>query len=109
MVFTLASSPEVGYALPPLTEAVACGLRQVVVLLFVNTDQFVTEDLRHGVAIANNSLCLRNMTDGTIASHDVLRMVEDSQRYGMRRKQSVGYDDGVKYFLVHWSLFTFFA
>ena len=47
--------------------------------------------------------------DSTIASHDVLSIMEDSQRYGVCGKLSIGYDDGIKHFVVHWSLFTFFA
>ena len=118
MVFALAGSPDVGYAVPATAETVAGGLGQVVVFLFGHLDETVAKRFWRGVAVANDDFCLRAVDDGAVAGHHVAGIAQDAQRHFVFRESAIGYDDGTKcgskfshrecgvaFFTLHFSLF----
>ena len=77
MVFTLTRCTEISNLVPSLLQTIARSLRQIIIILFINLNQTVSQRLRHRVAITYGYDILqmviagRQTGDGTVASHDM--------------------------------------
>lgn len=77
MILTLARCSNISNLVPPLLQTIARSLRQIIIFLFVNLNQTVTQGVWNRIAITNdNHILVVNMVlhqtgNGTIASHDM--------------------------------------
>ena len=74
MILTLARCSKISNLVPPLLQTVTRSLRQIIVFLFINLNQMVSQGIRHRVAITNGDdirliLMGCKVSDGSVASH----------------------------------------
>ena len=98
MVFALAGSAEVGNAVPPLCQAVARCLGQVVVFLLIDLYQPLPIRFRYRIAVSHDHLCLRHVSDGPVAGHHMSSFLQDGKGNGVRGELAVGNNDSIKLF-----------
>ncbi len=98
MVFALAGSTEIGNAVPPLCQTVACCLGQIVVFLLIDLYQPRAVLVRNRIAVSHDHLCLRYVSDGTVAGHHMSSFLQDVKGNGVRGERSVSNNDSIKLF-----------
>ena len=85
MILTLTRSTEISDSAPSLLQAIARGLGQIIIFLFFNPNQAVSQSLRNRITIANrDDICLilmgSKVSDGPIASHNMNGVLQQRER-----------------------------
>ena len=98
MILTLARCSKISNLVPPLLQTVTRSLCQIIVFLFINLNQMVSQGIRHRVAITNdNHILVVNMVlhqtgDGSVASHNMNSVLQQRERYGVNREIAICQD-----------------